>query len=236
MGNDPRPGRVGHLDRRRGWLDDFASFALRVQASHPGVPIFWYGESLGGVIATRLLHQRTTVPDLRLSGFILASPIVRVRGKLPPWKEWLLRAGARLIPRARIDLQTLAPDDQPPARVVSTTTHQQQLTKTPHAISRFSLRLLDEIRRFVGKNRTPLETGDLPILVLYAGHDVFTPPEEVEAFFNEIKGTRKERRFYPDGYHLLLHDTESDAILAEIESWIERVLKMDEKGHGKSSK
>ena len=220
MGNDPLPDRVGHLDRRSGWFEDFASFALRVQAAHPDVPIFWYGESLGGIIGTNLLEEAHR-HGLRLSGFILASPIVRVTGKLPFWQEWALCLGSRVAPGFRIRLQSLAPSDQPPPQVVSNTTHEAQLAKTPHAVTRFSLRMLDQIRRLVKENRHLVKKNRRPILVLYAGHDVFTPPEEVEEFFGEIGGIHKERRFYPEAYHLLLHDTGSAIILREIEIWLE---------------
>ncbi|MGY8687629.1 MAG: alpha/beta fold hydrolase [Verrucomicrobiales bacterium] len=226
MGNDPKPGRMGHLDRREGWCEDFVSFALRVQATHPEVPIFWYGESLGGIIGTHLLEDARH-HGLRPRGFILASPIVRVSGKLPIWKEWALWLGARVAPRFRLRLQSLAPSDQPPAQVVSTTTHDAQLAQTPHAVTHFSLRMLDQIRRLVAENRLLVKNNSHPILVLYAGHDVFTPPGEVEDFFGEIGGIHNEKIYFPQAYHLLLHDIGSLVILGEIEKWLENNLKKE---------
>ena len=224
MGNDPQRKRVGHLDRRRGWFEDFGSFALRVQAAHPEVPIYWYGESLGGIIGTHLLEEAQS-HGLRFDGFILASPIVRVTGKLPLWQEWALWLGARVAPPFRLRIQSLAPADQPPPQVVSTTTHEAQLEKTPHAVTRFSLKMLDQIRRLVDENRHLVKKNQRPILVLYAGNDVFTPPEEVEEFFGEIGGIHKESKFYPEAYHLLLHDTGRAVILQEIEKWLEQNMK-----------
>lgn len=161
MGNDPKPDRVGQLEDPAAWFHDFVSFAKRIQMAYPDTPIFWYGESLGGVIGTRLLTEYR-VAELRLNGFILASPIVQIRGKLPIFHEWGLRAGAFLFPRWRIDLQSLAPEDQPPPQVVSTTTHAEQLSRTPHAVTRFSLRLLEEIRRLVRFNRRRIPETEMP--------------------------------------------------------------------------
>lgn len=227
MGNDPEKARVGDLDRKDGWLEDFTSFALRVQATHPDIPVFWYGESLGGIIGTHLLSKAETL-GLRPAGFILASPIVQISGKLPLWQAWGLRLGAHLVPRYRLDILDLAKNDAPPAQVVSTTSHEAQLDQTPHAVQKFSLRLLNRIRSLVEANRTSIRGNILPILVLYAGHDVFTAPSEVEAFYGEIGGDQKAKHYFPEGFHLLLHDVGSAKILQEIENWLVKVQKNGE--------
>lgn len=227
MGNDPVKARVGDLDRHDGWLEDFTSFALRVQSTHPDIPIFWYGESLGGIIGTHLLDKADGF-GLRSSGFILASPIVQISGKLPFWQAWGLRLGAHLMPRHRLNILSLADDRKPPAQVVSTTSHEEQLGQTPHAVERFSLRLLNGIRTLVAANREIIRKNKWPILVLYAGHDIFTDPSEVEAFYEEIGGDQKDKRYFPGGFHLLLHDLESAKILQEIENWLVKVQKNSE--------
>ena len=223
MGNDPQGPRVGDLDHPQGWFEDFSSFALRVQSVHPGVPIFWYGESLGGIIGAHLSGKASAL-GLRLSGFILASPIVQITGKLTVWQTCLLKLGSWIAPTYRLNLQSLASNGSPPAQVVSSTSHEAQLEHTPHAVNRFSLRLLQRIGTLVKANRTLVKKNSRPILVLYAGNDIFTKPEEVEQFFGEIGGNHKEKRFYPEGYHLLLHDVSSDDILADIEMWLEKYL------------
>lgn len=227
MGNDPVLQRIGDLDRPNGWFQDFTSFALRVQTAHPDVPIFWYGESLGGIIGTHLLDQATAL-GLRPKGFILASPIVQINGKLPIWQICLLRLGSMVAPTYRLNLQSLATDDSPPAQVVSTTSHESQLEHTPHAVDRFSLRLLQRISKLVRANRILVRENARPILVLYAGNDIFTKPVEVEHFFGEIGGNHKEKQFYPQGYHLLLHDVGSADILVDIEMWLENYIDIGE--------
>ena len=221
MGNDPVSERIGDLDRPQGWFEDFTSFALRVQSTHPDIPIFWYGESLGGIIGTHLSDKATTL-GLRPSGFILASPIVQVTGKLPFWQSWLLLLGAAVTPTYRLDIQSLAGKESPPAQVVSTTSHEDQLEHTPHAVDRFSPRLLQRISTLVRANRALVRKNSRPLLVLYAGHDIFTKPAEVEQFFGEIGGNHKEKQFYPEGYHLLLHDVGSAEILSDIEIWLKK--------------
>jgi alpha-beta hydrolase superfamily lysophospholipase len=171
-----------------------------------------------------MLNEAPTV-GLRPRGFILASPIVQVEDKLPRWQEWALRLGAALLPGLRIDLQSLAPDNAPAPQVVSNTTHEDQLSRTPHAVTRFSLRLLEEIRRLVRHNQQRAPKTTLPVLLLYGGLDVFTAPEEVERFFQRLGSPDKTQHFYPLGYHLLLHDVDQAAVLSEIDRWIDRLLR-----------
>lgn len=226
MGNDPEPRRVGALDRRQAWQDDLASFAHRVRLEHPDVPLYWHGESLGGIVSLPLLdgrEARAWTPQ----GMILASPIVQIHGKIPPSKEWMLRAAARLAPNWKIDLQRLAPNDAQPAQVVSTTTHTAQLEHTPHAVTHFSLRTLDEIRYLVVKNQALAPHLKLPLLLIHGGQDVFTAPPEVPPFFLSIGSPEKHRLFYPDGYHLLLHDVGREQVLNDIAHWLRERIRVD---------
>lgn len=224
MGNDPVVSRRGDVRNRREWFEDFAGFALRLQETYPDTPIIWYGESLGGIISLHMMSQAEEL-GLRPHAFILASPIVQVDGKLPFWQSFCLHVMAKLLPEKRLDLESLAPPDTPPAQVVSTVTHRDQLTRTPHAITRFSLRLLEQIAQTVRENRWTIRGVEVPIVILYSGHDVFTKPREVERFFETIpESTPREKHFYPDGYHLLLHDRDRQQVLRDVETWISRLL------------
>ncbi len=223
MGNDPQVPRRGDLDRRNGWLEDFTSFAKRVSDTYPNVPMIWVGESLGSVIVLNMVvHQANAgvVPD----ACMLTSPIVRVDGKVGGWREPLVRVLMMLTPRLRVDLQALGDADVASARVVSSTTHADQQEKTPHAISRFTLRLLSRIASLVRENRQSIGALTTPILVLYGGHDVFTKEDEVDAFFEEIGSEDKAKTFFPDGYHLLLHDRDRKRVLRRIEKWLEKIV------------
>ncbi len=225
MGNDPRETLRGDLDRRDGWLEDFVCFLRRIETTHPGKPVIWYGESLGGIVTTHLL-TRAEIATLRPEGFILASPIVEIDAKLGFWKRAGLRVASWLLPRKRLRLQELGPEEAAQAQVVSTTTHEAQLERTPHAVTSFSLRLLARIWHLVNANNRQIKQLETPMLILYSGHDVFTPKAEVEAFTAGLpEDLPVEKRFYPEGYHLLLHDVMWRDVLEKVENWLENVIK-----------
>ncbi len=54
QGNDPDRARRGDIDHPRTWLNDLEAFHQLVRERHPGVPILWYGESLGSLIALHM--------------------------------------------------------------------------------------------------------------------------------------------------------------------------------------
>lgn len=219
MGNDPKRQRRGHIGHRGKWIDDLAAFTQQVRASHPEKPLFLYGESLGGLIGIGFLAKNPFPLNERPCGMILASPIVGVDAKVPRWHRLLLSVGARLIPRWRWRLLDLAPEGSDP-QVVSTTTHEDQMAQTPHAMSHFSLRMLHEIQRLVSENREFLTHNTYPILVLHGGKDVFSTPEEIQQFYGRIGGNHKSGYLFPEGYHLLLHDHGATTVMQVIQKWL----------------
>ena len=223
MGNDPQPSHRGDLDRKHGWLQDFTSFTKRVREVYPDVPMVWVGESLGGVIVLNTLIHHVDA-GIQPVACILTSPIVRVDGKIGGWREPLIKLAMCLAPRVKVDLQSLGNTDTASVKVVSNTTHRAQQRKTPHAITRYSLRLLSRVASLVRENRRKLAAVKVPILVFYGGHDVFTEPEEVDNWFLEIGSSDKQRMFVPDGYHLLLHDKDRLLVLRRIEKWLEGII------------
>ena len=58
------------------------------------------------------------------------------------------------------------------------------------------------------------------MLVIYAANDVFIAPARVEEFFDRLGSHEKELRFFPESYHLLLHDNDKAQALEQIEAWL----------------
>lgn len=224
MGNDPLQERRGDLADAKLWFEDFTSFALRLQLTHPDTPIVWYGESLGGIITLNMM-QRRQEQHLTPSAYVLSSPIVGVDGKIGGWKEAMVKTMIALQPMKRLSLFELAGDRAKEARVVSGVSHEEQLKQTPHAVSSFTLRLLGHIARLVRENQRILRQLDIPTLVLYGGKDIFTPASEVESMFELIPpAAHKQKEFYADGFHLLLHDKDRELVLRRVDNWLENVV------------
>ena len=215
QGNDPVSARRGDIKDPRLWLADLADFTRLVQHRHPGLPLYYYGESMGSLI---VLHA-TALPSIQdsIDGLILASPVVRIKNSLSWWQTLLFRISIRLAPSYRV---SFARQNTPPPRITRDDAYQQWLQQAPHTITRFSLRLLGHIGRLMQQSDDVAAQLTLPVLVLYAGQDVLVTPEAVEQFYRLIASADKEKHLFPESYHLLLHDYDKDQVLDAIGAWL----------------
>jgi alpha-beta hydrolase superfamily lysophospholipase len=215
QGNDPVPRRRGDITDPRLWLADLVDFTRLVRQRHPQLPLFYYGESMGTLIVLHATALSTTLASI--DGVILASPVVRVKNPLSWWQTLLLRISIRVVPGYRI---AFAGEQAQPPRLTRDDAYQQWLQQAPHTITRFTLRLLGHIGRLVERSDDVAAQLRLPLLVLYAGNDVFVAPEAVEQWYGLIPSGDKEKHLFPESYHLLLHDYDKAQVLHTIGMWL----------------
>lgn len=217
QGNDPDTARRGDVRSGREWLNDLTDFTALVKLHHRGLPVYWYGESLGALIA---IHTAAiSDPRLEPAGIILSSPVVRLRDnlQLPFFKNLLVRATLNLVPGKKISLERLGNAE---VQVTSHTTHREQMHHTPHYVPAFTLRLFAEIEQLIQGSDTAAQRVKVPVLVLYTPHDPLVARESVEEFFTKLDTPWKRLEFFPDSYHLILHDDERPRALKVISQWL----------------
>jgi alpha-beta hydrolase superfamily lysophospholipase len=226
QGNDPDVEARGDIHSSRQWLRDLETFHLLVKRRHPKAKVFWYGESLGSLIA---FH--TTTSRLRTSrdpdGIILASPVAGLRMAVSDFRKWLLNTAAALTPRQRYTLGELAGVDESRIHVTSTSTHGGQMAKTPHHVESFTLRLLAEIGRLLDENPKSARRLRLPVLFLASPNDVLSSPDQVHTLFQQIGSEKKTLHWYTRSYHLLLHDVQHEDVAEDILKWLNKRMTND---------
>lgn len=216
QGNDPEVKSRGDICSTTDWLRDLAAFDQLVRQRHPGLPVFWYGESLGSLIA---LHTAAVDdPD----GLLLASPVAGLRVNVPPVERCLLKTGAAIAPRIRVTLGGLAGVREDKIRVTSTSTHGGQMAKTPHHVASFSLRLLRGVGRMIDANAVAAARLRQPVVFLASPNDVMSAPDQVQALFRQIASSDKSLHWYTRSYHLLLHDVQHEDVVAGILKWLDQ--------------
>lgn len=222
QGNDPDVGSRGNIRSSKVWIDDLYDFTDQIRQRHPGVPVFWYGESMGALIA---LHGLADAPNRTIrrspviAGLILASPVTSIRQMPPAWKVVLVRALMRVAPGIRISLESLGDRSVTEQNVTSETTHKEQMEKTPHYVETFTFRLFREVEHLIRTSHQAGAAIKTPLLVFYTPNDVFTSKEGIEAFFDKVGSSDKTKIFYPESFHLILHDKDRDRVLKEVEEW-----------------
>lgn len=219
QGRDPVPANRGDIRSAREWQRDLETFHLLVRQRHPGLPVYWYGESLGSLICLHTAAGRWSDrrdPD----GLILASPVAGLRVAVSDFRRWMLRTAARLAPRSRYSLGELAGVDEGKIQVTSSTTHGGRMQLTEHHVASFSLRLLAEIGRLLDRNPDASRRLGMPVLFLASPNDVLSSPDQVQSLFAQVRSPHKRLLWYSRSYHLLLHDVQREEVTRDLAAWL----------------
>lgn len=220
QGKDPQRDRVGDIKRRAHWFADLDSFLTHVRRLHPGVPLFVYGESLGSLIVMHGYSDLDAANREAVGGLIYGSPVVALPGDLPPLKYLVIKLAIRLCPCVKVSMLKLAGGADAQVSGDAEVDHWEQMRKTPHFVEHMSLRLLGNIEDMVGDCAAEASAIAKPVLVMHPGNDVFTKPEQVEAFFDALGAEDKTRRLFEESHHLLFYDKEREELFDLVERWI----------------
>lgn len=92
MGTDLRghgksDGKRGHVPTFETYLEDLSQTLEKTREDFPGLPLFLYGHSLGGMIVLQYVMRRH--PDL--AGAIVSAPLLQLSYKPEVWRMILLR-------------------------------------------------------------------------------------------------------------------------------------------------
>ena len=221
QGNDPVVQRRGDLVHLEQWYDDLRAFFALVRRQHPETPIYYYGESMGAALLTRFLAQAEKADQP--AGLILASPVIEVPGSPGPWQQMVFHFFLFITPRRRVDVTkyTRRDDENDPSKwVTRDEAHRQWFTTASHRITSYTFRFFKCLFDLFGGCMDAAPQISTPVLVIYAANDVYIPPVKVEQFFERLGSRDKEIEFFPESYHLLLHDFDKDQALERIKAWL----------------
>lgn len=210
-GHGRSEGRRVWVDRFDQYLDDFDKFLRRVQRRYPGKPLFIFGHSLGGTIATLYALERK--PQAR--GIVLSAPALRPGSNIPEWTLPLGRFLGRYLPRL-------------PVRKCSGAA----LSHNMEAVRQYEEDPLDyggwlpartagEILYAIARIHTQTEQFRYALLLLHGMGDRLSHPEGSRSFHERAGSSDKTLRLYEGLYHGLLDETEKDQVLSDILSWLE---------------
>jgi alpha-beta hydrolase superfamily lysophospholipase len=220
QGSDPIQERRGDIGDPSQWYDDLNAFTRFVKKRHPKAKIIWYGESMGGLIATHALDS-APVGKPPCDALILSSPIVRFKDDIEVWKIALIQVAATAVPLARVPVDALT--GQQDIQVTQTTRHNQQSRTNSYNIEKHTLRLLGTLAKLIDGMNTCAQNIKVPILVLHGEHDFLNTDSDVRGFIARLpESTDSTYRNYPGAYHLLMYDEKKEKIFRDVGKWVNR--------------
>ncbi len=207
LSDGPR-GDFAHIDRIIADLDVVAS-SLKQQ--HPGVPLYFLGESLA---ASMVLKYAAEHPGL-LAGIVLVA--VEIRPLVTPSTGEVLRYLPYILWKSNSSVIEMGERERLVSRDPG---HFPRAQRDPLRTERFSVRSIVETHALIQEWPGLARKLDVPSLILQGGGDLLTDPQGARDLFDAITYPDKELGNFPGAYHGLFYDPDTPRVLDTISRWL----------------
>ena len=210
-GHGRSPGRRGNIGSMAAVVDGVAELVRLAGQQHPGVPLFVYGHSLGGLIALQYL---TGTPDARVAGAVISAAALDTSAA-----NAVQRTVAPLLSRVLPDLGVLRLDVAAVSRdpEVVRDYRTDPLNRTGKMVARTGAELMTTALAM--PRRLPSLT--MPLLVLHGTADRLVPPAASEVVRTHAGSADLTVRVYEGLFHEPHNEPERDDVLADVVAWLD---------------
>ncbi|WP_347542251.1 alpha/beta fold hydrolase [Roseomonas sp. CAU 1739] len=191
---------------------DAAEAARLIRARHPGVPVVMMGESMGGAV---LLVAGASAHRPPVDGYVLLAPAVVTRASLGWFARGLLDVMVTVVPM--MGFQNSAPGFQPTDNVAAW----RRWSGDPLLIRHTRVDALAGLVDLMDAAVAAAPHFHAPALLLYGGRDRLVPASPTRTLLAAMPDPARQRAgFYPNGYHMLLRDTQGEMVAYDITAWV----------------
>ncbi len=210
-GHGRSPGPRAIVTRLDDLVDDTLAMRDRVVAAHADLPLFLFGVSMGGIVATRSAQRRGD--DLR--GVVLLAPAFAAAENIPPLVQSVLRTVRKVAPNLTLTPLSFPALSRDPA--VGEAYRADPLTYHRGV----PLCSGDEIVRGGAAALADAPGYDVPTLILQGDADTIVFPIGATRFAQAARNNRDlTLTVVPGGYHELFNDPGSGPLVDSTAGWI----------------
>jgi acylglycerol lipase len=201
------------------YVKDLRIFLARVRNQYPGKPLFLFGHSMGGAIAT--LFVLRDHPDIQ--GLVLSAPALK-RGENV---SGFLAATAKLLGTVAPRLAVLNLDDNDFSRDRSVIKAMAEDPLVYHSAG--PARTGKELLKAMEEIQEKAPQLNVPFLVMHGTDDKVTNPNGSTELHSRARSENKTLKIYSGFYHDLLHEPGRDEVLKDLKSWLASRIRRDKK-------
>jgi alpha-beta hydrolase superfamily lysophospholipase len=210
-GHGRSPGKRGNITSMAATVDGVDALTKLAAERVPGVPVFVYGHSLGGLIALQYL---TGKPDDRVRGGVISAPALDTSSATEVQKR-LAPVISALLPN--LGMLTLDPDT---------------ISRDPEVVRAYNTDPLNYHGKMTARTGTELlltatampsrlQGLTLPLFVLHGGADRLVPPAASAVVRENAGSADLTVKIYEGLYHEPHNEPERDQVLADVVSWLD---------------
>ena len=211
FGAAPEPGTWAGADA---YPADLRAVVRLVRARHPGVPLYVFGESMGGGVAMVAMAE---APGLHADGVILAAPAIWARETMPFYQRWLLDISAHTLPWLTLSGRGL--DIQPSDNIEMLIA----LGRDPLVIKETRVDAIYGVVNLMDRALAVSDRLGPETLILYGANDDVIregPTTEMLRRLPAEPALQPRVAVYETGYHMLIRDLNAEIVWRDVEVWI----------------
>ncbi len=215
FGQGPAPGFWHGIPAMTG---DLKTFVDLVRRRHPQIPLYLFGESMGGaVVMVTAFEAGKQDQALDVDGIVLSAPAVWGRQTMPWYQTIALWVSAHTFPSVKLTgkgLKIKASDNNDMLLA---------LGRDPLIIKATRIDAMYGLTNLMDAALDAAEGLSLPMLVLYGKKDEIIPAEPTNLMLSRLPEAGRANRkviFYDEGYHMLTRDLQGETVWRDIARWI----------------
>lgn len=212
-GNGRSSGKKGHFDSYDQVMDDLDLLIEIARQKHRDIPLFIYGQSMGGNLALNYGLRR----GQNLSGIIASSPWLRLTRPPNPLVQGIGSAIGKIFPGLVIP-NGLVAEDLTHTKSISDAYRNDPLVHGKISLNTF--RIITESGEWAIQNAHRLK---FPLLLLHGTSDNITSMEASREFSNKLQAEHTFETW--EGLrHELHNEPSSENVLSHIVNWMDSLL------------
>ena len=206
------------IDRFGDFVKDTCRFREWVTEQFPGLPLFYLGHSVGGLIGTHLgLGLGLNPDDCRFKGFVFSAPYYGNAIKVNPLVMSTVRLLGRFLPGLPI----------PGEDITGLLTHDPEITQRHRRDEQDGIRAAKasmgfgaELLRAQEAAAAGIHTWKHPLFVVVAGDDRVADTACTQAMLDKIDPGLLTRLTREKNFHENFNETDRETIFEEIHEWM----------------
>ncbi|HIB21289.1 MAG TPA: alpha/beta fold hydrolase [Rhodospirillales bacterium] len=193
---------------------DLTISARLLRDSHPGIPLYVLGHSMGGAV---IMAALTGNNPPKVEGAILVAPAIWGRVTMPFYQRWLLALAARTLPWLKLSGKGLGIKPSDNIEML------RMLGRDPLVIKNTRIDTLWGLVNLMDKALEAAPLFNARSLILIGSNDQVINDKSMDLMLSLLPISAKVRQTkirYKSGYHMLLRDLKGKRVWQDILDWV----------------